>query len=126
MVVQRPCFLCQRCVNCQNSRRASQKQREIRRDAIMRQLMSGYQQKDEDMRKLIVECQRRDYIMRQKDENVRQLLSECQRKDEMIMSLVFSLKDQMTILGLAAKSKLDYDKVPARWSYTPPPHPQPH
>ena len=31
------------------------------------------------------------------------------QKDEMIMSLVSSLKDQMTVLGLA-KQKLEYDE----------------
>ena len=47
--------------------------------------------------------------MKQKDEDVRQLISQCQRKDEMIMSLVSSLKDLMTVLGLVAKAKLEYD-----------------
>ena len=32
---------------------------EIRRDADIRQLISGYQQKGEDMRKLITECQKK-------------------------------------------------------------------
>ena len=90
----------------------------------MKQFIS--EQKDNDIRKLIAECQRRDdtkHTMRQKDEDVRQLISECQRKDEMIMSLVSSLKDQMTVLGLAAKSKLEYDEGSlepervAQWSF---------
>ena len=38
---------------------------------------------------------------------MRQLVSEWQRKDYMILSLLSSLKDQMTVLGLA-KPKLEY------------------
>ena len=59
--------------------------REIQRDEDMRHLLSSYKQKDDDMR---------------------QLISDCQRKDEMTMSLVASLKDQMTVLGSATKAKL--------------------
>ena len=61
----------------------------------MRQLISGYQQKDDDMRKMMAEFQRKDDAMRQ--------------KDEIIMSRLSSLKDQMTVLGLE-KQKLEYDK----------------
>ena len=61
---------------------------DIQRDEDMRQLLSSFKQKEEDMW---------------------QLISDCQRKDDMIMSLVVSLKDQMTVLCLAAKSKLEYD-----------------
>ncbi|MCG7878901.1 MAG: retropepsin-like aspartic protease, partial [Candidatus Thiodiazotropha endolucinida] len=73
--------------------------------------MSGYQQKDEDMRLLISNYQR-------KDNDLRQMIAECQKrdeamrqKDEMIMSLVSSLKDQKTFSGLAdLNPKTEYDE----------------